>query len=611
MRIPKRAAFRVALTGWLTLAGLSLVAAQGQAAAPAPPEKAFPDSTVFFLKVNNVTALREAFKQSQFGQLWADPALKPFREDLGSRMDERSKSLKEKIGLSSRELIELPQGPLAIGVLPKEEGDQPAAIVITLDAGSNADKLADVLARATKAGEADGGKVAKEDSNGLSFTTITPAKKELKDGETPPPPITWTRDGAQFTVGTDLAAVKDIVGNAAGRSQGALDASDSYATAAKKLGTGAPVVWFADVPKFINLAAKTAGKGKNAQNVEQIKAMSQVLGIGGLKAAAGTATLNTGAFDTVTKTFVLAPAPLQGALKLLVLPKVDLKPEAWVPDNVASYQSWSWDLDAAFVALNDLANMFQPGVLNVLEQQLVGPNGGEPISFKKDLFDPLGDRVTLISDFKKPVTEDSQRMLLGVALENASGFQTTLTKLIGLAGGAPKTREFQGTKIYDFDVPEMPNPNGAAAPANNPIKGPISVAIAKNTLYVSTEPTLLESILRGGGKPLAESDAYQKVAKEIPEKVSAITYVKPDETARLSYDMIKSGQFEKQLQGAAAAGGPDVGKVSKMFDKDKLPEFSVFSKYLANGGGFATLEDDGITISNFTLRKANPSTERD
>ena len=49
-------------------------------------------------------------------------------------------------------------------------------------------------------------------------------------------------------------------------------------------------------------------------------------------------------------------------------------------------------------------------MLNLVEQQLVGPNGGEPLSFKKDLFGPLGDRITLISDFKKPIKEDSQRI---------------------------------------------------------------------------------------------------------------------------------------------------------------------------------------------------------
>ena len=604
MRISKRAAFRLVLTGWLGLAGLSLVAADSRAAAPAAPEKVFPDSAVFFAKVNNAAGLREAFRHSQFGQLWSDSALKPFRDDASNRLDERSKSLKEKVGLSLSELLELPQGTVALALLPKDEGEQPAALVISLDAGFNADKLADVLAKATKLGDEQGGKVAKEEFKGLSVTSILPPKpRDAKEDQPPPPPIVWARDGTQFTIGTDLAVVKDIIANASGRSANALGSFDSFTSAAKKLGSDGQILWYADVPKFLALVAKAGAKGKNAANMEQFKAVTQVLGLSGMKAAAGTVALNTGTYDTLTKTFVVAPAPLQGVLKLLALPRTSLKPEPWVPASVSSYQTWNWDLDKAFEAINDLANMFQPGVLNVVEQQLVGPNGGEPLNLKKDVFDPLGDRITLISDFKKPITEDSQRMVLGVALENAAGLQATLTKLIGIAGATPKKRDFQGSAIYDFDVPEIPNAN---AGGGNPLKGPISVTIAKNTLFVSTEPSLLEQVLRGGGPALADSTAYQAIAKEIPDKVSALSFVKPDENARLSYDMIKSGQFEKQLQGAAVAGGPDVSKLGKLFDKDKLPDFSVFAKYFSNGGGFTVQEDDGITFSNFSLRKSNP-----
>ena len=221
--------------------------------------------------------------------------------------------------------------------------------------------------------------------------------------------------------------------------------------------------------------------------------------------------------------------------------------------------------------LNDLVNMFQPGVLNVLEQQLVGPNGGDPLSFQKDVIGPLGNRISLISDFKKPIKEDSQRSLLGIAVDDSKTFQSTLNRLITLTGGQPKKREFQGTTIYDFEIPDLPNAN---ANANNvKFKGPVSVALAKNTLFVSNEPTLLEQVLRGGAATLADSPAFQEVAKEIPDQVSGMSFMRPDESARVSYDLIKSGQFEKALQSAAVAGGPDISKLMRLIDKDKLPDY--------------------------------------
>ncbi len=600
MHTPMRAARRLALTLWLGLAGFSLLASPSVAAEA--PEKIHPDSTLLFVKVNNAAGLREAFRQSQFGQLWADPALKAFRDDMANRLDDASNDMKGKLGVNYRDLLELPQGAATLAVVVKDDPDAKPVLLVTADAGRNTSAMAEVLTKASRQGEEAGGKVAKEEFKGLSLYTIQmPKPKQAKESDPTPPPVTWTHDKNLFIIGTDVDSVKDLIAHASGRDN-SLAATENYGQAVKKLGQDAQVIWYVDANKALQILFKAGSKGKQGANVDQLKAMSQVLGVNGLKAAAGSFSLNSGDFDSVSKTFVLAPAPVQGLLKLFVMPRVNLKPEPWVPATLASYQTWSFNLDEAFKNLNDLANMFQPGVLNVLEQQLVGPNGGEPLNFKKDVFDPLGNRITLISDYKKPVTEDSQRMLLGIALENEKEFQETLTKLIGLAGANPEKREFQGTTIYDFNMPDLPNPNGAKVQ----FKGPISVTIAKRTLFIASARELLEQVLRGGGAALADSPTYQAVAKEVPEKVSSLSYVRPDEQARVSYDLLKSGQFEQALKGAGVAGGPDFSKVGKLYDKDKLPDFSVFAKYLSQGGGYGVMEDEGMTFTSFTLRKANP-----
>ncbi len=92
-------------------------------------------------------------------------------------------------------------------------------------------------------------------------------------------------------------------------------------------------------------------------------------------------------------------------------------------------------------------------MLQVLQQQLVGPNGGEPLDLQKDVFGPLGNRLTVITDFKKPIKEDSQRYLFGVALTDSKKFQATLNKIIEIAGGAPAKRDFQGTTHLRLQAP--------------------------------------------------------------------------------------------------------------------------------------------------------------
>ena len=140
---------------------LGLVAALGlpiqQAQAAAPPERILPDTTVFMIKLNDAKSFREAFRASQYGQLWNDPALKDFRDELGQKLADATKDLNEKIGVSVSDLIELPQGTLAVAAIAKDPAREEAAasslpvdVVLLADAGENEKKMLDVLERATK-----------------------------------------------------------------------------------------------------------------------------------------------------------------------------------------------------------------------------------------------------------------------------------------------------------------------------------------------------------------------------------------------------------------------------------------------------------------------------
>ncbi|MDR3636426.1 MAG: hypothetical protein P4L84_21665 [Isosphaeraceae bacterium] len=605
MRIASRAALRLALTGCLGLAGMSIAAAPSLAAAP--PEKVFPDSTLLFVKVANASAMREAFRQSQFGQLWNDPAMKDFRTDVAEKLNEGNKSFKEKFGVTLAELVELPQGPTAMGLTAREDDKTPTLMLI-VDAGKNTKTLTDVLTKATKEAEDGGAKIEEQKFKNQSLTTIIFPKKEDKEKEKgdkeqdAPPPLTWTHNDNIFTIGTSVDAVKDLVANADGR-DGSLADNANFQQVQKKCGSEAQAFWYIDFNRVIKLALQASASGRgNAAQAQQAEAIFQVVGINGLKAIGGSFALTVGNYDSLSKTVFLAPAPAQGVLKVFQLPKVELKPEAWVPATVSTYQTISWDLDGAFTAINDLANMFQPGLLNVLEQQLVGPNGGEPLSFQKDVFGPLGDRITILTDFKKPISEDSQRNVLAVALEDPKKAEDSFKKLVETLNASPKKREFQGTTIFDFEVGELPNANGQ----NMKLKGPISLAFAKNMLFVASDSSLLEQLLRGGGTPLAESSAYQAVAKEFPDKACTLSFARPEESARISYDLLKSGQFEKALQQAAVAGGNNAPKLDNVIDKNKLPDFSVFAKYLSPGGSYSLSDDDGLVMTSFTLRKQKP-----
>ncbi len=591
MRMPLRALVRHARPA---LFGLALIAVPARAA-DLPTETALPASTVALLKIANAAELRAAIEQTQFGQMIADPAMKPLKDDVAAKLDDRSDDLRKRLGVTIQELAELPQGAVWIAVL-RREAKVPMSVLIAADAGANAEKMAEVMAKATKQAEQQGNKVATESFKDLTITVIRPA--DAKDDDQP---LAWTRQGSGFLIGTDPDALKDLIANAAGRTD-SLVATEGYATVVDKVGKDAPFFWYLDLGQVVRLGTQAAAD--QGGDPQQAEAMLQLLGINSLKAVGGTLRFNTPEYDSVSKIFISSPGPAQGLARLFPMPRATLRPEPWVPATAASYQTVSWDLDTAFTGLNDLVNMFAPGALENLEKQLVGPNGGQGLSFEKDLFGPLGDRVTVVSDFKKPITEVSQRALFAVALEDPKAFQTSLNKLFNLAGVVPKKRDFQGTTIYDLDLSEIAPPGGAGAGAD---PGTWSLAIAKDYLLASDDPTLLEQVLRSGAPALAETPEFLAVLKQVPGEVSSFSYAKAEEQARLTYDMIKNGTLQQAIDAAnQQAGGPQGPKLDEIIDPAKLPEFSVFAKYLAPGGGFSTMDEQGVTITNFSLRKSNP-----
>ncbi|MGO9463805.1 MAG: hypothetical protein ACLQIB_04015 [Isosphaeraceae bacterium] len=611
-----RAIGRLGFIVWLGILGLAGLP-QGSAVAAAPPERVLPENTILLFKMNNAKEFRESFRQSQYGQLWNDSGLKEFKEELSQRINDASKSIRERIGMSIGEILAIPQGTVGIAAIYREEAKSPLSFVVLADAGENAKKMEDLLDRASKQSEESGAKVSTESFSGMTLHIIQPpprkdpepADKE-KESAAPRPPIVWTNSGSDFFVGTDVEIVKDLVAHRDGRDN-SLAATDAFSRTVAKINAGtAQATWFIDLAKVIKVAIKMNARGAEA-DAQQNEVLAQELGVlgkNGLKSVGGCITLGSGAYDSVTKTFFLAPRPVDGLLKIFSLPPISLRPESWVPATVASYQTISFDLDNAYKGLEDLVNKFQPGMINILEQQLVGPNGGPPLSLKNDVFGPIGDRITIISDFKKPIKEDSQRVLLAVHLEDAKAFQNTLNQILTLTGADPAKREFQGTTIYDFQVGNLAN-NPAAPDVNlQAIRGPISLAVAKDTFFVTTSTALLEQVLRPGNTTLADSNAYQAVAKEIPEKASGMNYVRPDEQARLSYDMVKTGQFEKVIQQAAAGArnGRELPSLDKLIPTDKLPEFALFAKYLSLGGGYSVMDEDGFVMTSFTLRRNNP-----
>ena len=579
-----------------TLLGLLLTAAP--AAAQVPGENALPSSTLALLKVKDTKDLREAFGRSQFGKLMADPAMKPLKDDIAAKLEDFDKEMKQRIGVTIKELVETPDGPAWLAVT-KRDDEVPIGLLLVAEAGDNADRMNEIMTKGTDQLEKEaGGKVSTEEFQGKTLHVIQPPAEGS-------PPLLWTNDGSIYYISLGDEPMKDLLANSGGRAD-SLASNEAFGAIGKKLGTAeSQISWYVDIQQAIQLVLEAASEQGN--DAGQIEALLQTLGLTQVKAAGGVVDLATGEFDSVSRTFIYVPGQRTGLLRLFQFPAIDPTPESWVPATASSYQSISWDLDAAYTAASDLVNMFLPGALENIERGLQGPNG-EALRFQQDVFGPLGDRISVVSDFKGEGDEldaESQRALIGVALEDEAAFRDTLNTLFAIAGAEPKKRDFQGVTIYDVELPELPAAPGAP---RMQLAGTVSIAIAKGTLFISGRAPLLEQVLRGGPS-LVDDAEFKAVAAKFPDRAATFVFNRPDEQARAVYNLIKSGQFQQAIEAAGDAGGQgqDVPDLGDLIDVDKLPEFSVFAKYLTEGGSYSVLEDDGLTITQFSLPKTSSS----
>ena len=225
------------------LSGLSgLTANLAQAATP--PERVLPDSTVFLVKVNDVNALREAFRQSQYGQLWNDPALKDFREDLSAKLKDASNTLKDKIGVTLKELFEIPQGRLAIAAVASMTPSYPSRWRSSPTPARTPEKMVEVMNRSTKQAEEAQAKVSTEAFQGGTLHIIQPpASKDKKEDdakpEAPRPPLAWTNSGSLFYIASNVER-RQGPGHSRRRPQHGLagQSVDSFAKTQAKIGSG-------------------------------------------------------------------------------------------------------------------------------------------------------------------------------------------------------------------------------------------------------------------------------------------------------------------------------------------------------------------------------------
>jgi hypothetical protein len=242
----------------------------------------------------------------------------------------------------------------------------------------------------------------------------------------------------------------------------------------------------------------------------------------------------------------------------------------------------------------------------------------------------LGQRVTIVTDYKLPITPASQRRLIAIEAKDAKALAKAVEKSMK---GDPRVREQRlGDQIVweilpeDETTLELDVQEAGAAEKEQDGEGQASkektpnsaVTVGKGHLFVASHIELLEKVLAktDSKQQLAEWSDYRLVEAEFGKlganETCAQGFSKTDEQYRATYELFRAGRlpeadtfFAKFLNMLLGEEKEGVTRKPRL-DGSKLPPYEQIRQFLGPAGSFVASEPNGWYIIGFTLGKQVP-----
>jgi hypothetical protein len=374
-------------------------------------------------------------------------------------------------------------------------------------------------------------------------------------------------------------------------------------------------------------------RGKDYVAILESQGFDAIQGVGGYVNLA----VNN-AFEIVHRTAVYAP-PIPGepekyklAMRMLKFTNGgELKPQPWVPRQLASYRTFNFDLQNAFETFGTLFDAiagYENAFADVVEGFEKDPYGPR-VKIREELVAHLGTRVTLITDYEVPITTKSERFLFAIELANPAAVEATIAKMMDRDPNA-KASGFAGKKVWEIlpetsddlelDI-ELDLESGPAEESTAQAETAMSTSalcVTDGHLFVASHMDYLKVILapKAPGESLAESRDFREIDSAMNQltqgNASVRCFVRTDEAYRPTYELLRQGKMPESetLLGRVlnrlltTPEDEDEGVLRKQqIDGRELPSFEMVRRYFSPLGTVVRSTDDGWIIVGATLTK--------
>ncbi len=640
---------------WRCLLWIGVLCCPITAVATTPSEELLPSTTKGYVSVPNVEALRAKWNETQLGQLINDPVMRPFVEDLRRQVRDKISKSGVSLGLTLEDLDDIYGGELCLAVIQPDNDVKQHATVVLVDITGHEAQTKVMLEKVTKNLLKQGAKKQAVPIGGVTATVFELPKKRPDSRAVE----------AVYVIHKDMLVVtdrRDLCTQVLSRLDGAAAAGEplsrlpafaaTMARCARQAGDMQPHVrWFVDPLGYAQVARAEAGGRKKRSTPDLLKVLPNQ-GFDAIRGVGGHLFLATGDQEILHHTMVYAPpvprepgSPVTSrynlAARMLDFPNTQsLQPQLWVGRDLGTYLTVNWKMIEAFEHSKTLVNELlggRPGddLMEDIIVSLAKDKDGPQVDLRNDLVRHFAERASLITDCRRPITPESERLMVAIELTNPEAVQQTLNKAFESDPDAEK-REYDGHVIWEivtddtpvdveaiqiegagFDALAVPEDDEEAdmEEGERKILPNSALTVAHGHLIVASHVDFIVDLLKRplGSDLLTEAADYQQVQDAL-SKIGAGTdslrfFTRTDEAYRPTYELIRQGKMpeSKTVLGKLLNRvlGPDEKGIlrEQEIDGTKMPEYDAVRRYLGPAGLYVRSEDDGWFVVGCLLSK--------
>ncbi len=603
-----------------------------------------PNTTKSYVSVPDYPQAEANFDQTQIGQLLADPAMKPFADDLRQQIKDKLLAGGVQLGITLEDVQGIRSGEVCFASV-QPDGPQSDAVVLLVDVTGNEAAAQQLLAKIEQNQVQNGARKSNVQIAGAAMSQFTfPQQPGEAQSEVAFYGIVQNlliASDSQATAGYVLAALQRPT-------EDNLATLEAYQTVIQRAAEGRSgetfdVEWFIE-PFGLAEVVRSRQGGRKRRGTDMLQLLRNQ-GFDAIRGIGGQMNFIVDDMEMLHSTFIYAPTDPQAeegqrfrlGARVLLFPNVDqFQPYDWVPAQLATFLNFRWNVQDAFFFSETIVNEYADDeIFDELIESLKTDPVGPQVDIVESIVQHLDNQVCMLVDVEQPITPQSEQRMLAIHLLNPEPVKAAVRQIMKDDPNAE--RHVVGEEeIWEIHEEEEEIPTltivGPGSPQfitvahqilpeeenNAPALQNAAVSVVGEWLYFANNKDIIQKVIETKLDPqaarLATAEDFQRVQAAL-QRLGAGSdsfrhFSRSDEASRVTYELMQQGKMPESESALGriinrlwSLGEEEIGVRDAEIDASKLPPFAQVEKYFGPSGAYGRTEDNGWYISGAMLKK--------